>query len=150
MAPRSWPFVLPSCLCLKWKPCVSLVLFIRMTSRAIRQRFWAQLPSNRQVPQCDLLVPSSESNHMEEHAIEKAGIFRWCGRSSSLRFCSYHPIIISISCAGMRVQNCLRFAILPTPLCDWWLRGRVAELLGLLTGCIIGWLSSWGAEELKS
>ena len=51
---------------------------------------------------------------------------------------------------SLRVQNCLRFAIPPTPLCDWWLRRHVAELLGLLTGCIIGWLSSWGAEELRS
>ena len=41
--------------------------------------------------------------------------------------------------------NCLRFAIPPTPLCDWWLRGRVAELLWLLTGCIIGWLGGWAA-----
>ena len=39
----------------------------------------------------------------------------------------------------------MRFAIPPTPLCDWCLRGRVTELLVLLTGCIIGCLSGWAA-----
>lgn len=45
-------------------------------------------------------------------------------------------------------STCLRFAIPPTLLCDCWLRGRVAELLGLLTGCIVGWRGGWAAGLL--